>query len=451
MNENTNSRRGFIRKTAIGSAAVFASGVLPGFSAGSYKNIVGANERINVAMMGVHSRGLALSRNFARLPGSGIIYVCDVDTRSAGKCISEVTGAQGRPPKASPDFRKALEDKDLDALVVAAPDHWHAPASLLAMQAGKHVYVEKPCGHNPAEGEVLVAASKKYNKVVQMGNQNRSCPNIIAAMGELHSGVIGRPYFARAWYSNTRESIGRGAKTAVPSWLDFELWQGPAPRRPYKDNLVHYNWHWHWDWGTGEALNNGTHMVDLARWGLGVTYPTRVTSTGGRYCFDDDWETPDTQVISMEFEGRKSIMWEGRSCNGKFEEGSGDGVIFYGDEGSMLINGCDSVTVFDLEGKAVKEMKNGIQMDTARDLMDPSRPLDALHIQDFFKGIREGLGVNSGILGGHQSTLLCHLGNIALKVKRSLDINPENGHILNDSDAEKYWSRIYEKGWEMKL
>ncbi len=451
MNDTFNTRRDFLIKSTIGTAAVLAGGVLPGFSAGSYKNIVGANERINVAMMGVHSRGLALSRNYVKLPGSEIIYVCDVDSRSADKCISEVSEIQRKRPKASPDFRKALENKNLDALVIATPDHWHAPASLLAMQAGKHVYVEKPCSHNPAEGEILVAASKKYKRVIQMGNQNRSCPNIINAIAEMRAGLIGRPYFARAWYSNTRKSIGRGVETAVPSWLDFELWQGPAPRRPYKDNLVHYNWHWHWNWGTGEALNNGTHMVDLARWGLGVTYPTQVTSTGGRYCFDDDWETPDTQVISMEFDDKVSIMWEGRSCNGKFEEGSGDGVVFYGDAGSMLINECDSVTVFDLDGKVVKEMKNEIQMNIARDLMDPSRPLDALHIQNFLKGIREGIEVNSEILGGHQSTLLCHLGNIALKVKRSLDINPENGHILNDSDAEKYWSRIYEKGWEMKL
>ena len=451
MENTTKSRRDFIKKSAIGVTAVYAGGVLPGFSARSYNSIIGANERINVAMMGVHSRGLALSKNFGKLPGSKIIYVCDVDSQSADKCISTVAKIQDDRPQTSPDFRKALEDKSLDALVVAAPDHWHAPAALLAMQAGKHVYVEKPCSHNPAEGELLVAASKKYNRVIQMGNQNRSCPNIIAAITEMHAGLIGRPYFARAWYSNTRKSIGRGVETAVPSWLNFDLWQGPAPRRPYKDNLIHYNWHWHWNWGTGEALNNGTHMVDLARWGLGVTYPTRVTSSGGRYCFDDDWETPDTQVINMEFGDRKSIMWEGRSCNGKFEEGSGDGVIFYGDTGSMLINDCDSVTVFDLDGKVVRELKNEIQMDIARDLMDPSRPLDALHIQNFFEGIRTGVEVNSEILGGHQSTLLCHLGNIAQRVKRSLDINPENGHILQDKEAEKYWLRTYEKGWEMKL
>lgn len=447
MKNTANSRRDFIRKSTIGAAAVYAGGILPGFSARSYKNIVGANERVNVAMMGVHSRGLALSKNYAKLPGSEIIYICDVDSRAADKCISTVSDIQGNRPKAAPDFRKALEDKNLDALVVATPDHWHAPASLLAMQAGKHVYVEKPCSHNPAEGKLLVTASKKYTLVIQMGNQNRSCPNIIAAMNELHSGIIGRPYFARTWYSNNRKSIGKGVETTVPSWLDYDLWQGPAPRRPYKDNVIHYNWHWFWHWGTGEALNNGTHMVDLARWGLGVTYPTKVTSSGGRYRFDDDWETPDTQVITMEFGDKASIMWEGRSCNGKYEEGSGDGVIFYGETGSMLINECDLVTVFDLDGNVVKEFKNEIQMDTERSLMDPSRPLDALHIQNFFDGIRKGIEVNSEILGGFQSTLLCQLGNIAQRSGHTLYPDHE-GHIQNDPVAMQYWGREYEHGWE---
>jgi predicted dehydrogenase len=442
------TRRDFIKKAATGAAAVSVGGVFTGFSAGSYNRIIGANERIHVAMMGVHSRGLALSRNYAKLPGSEVIYVCDVDSRSADKCISEVTGIQGNSPKASPDFRKALEDKNLDALVVAAPDHWHAPAAILACSAGKHVYLEKPCSHNPAEGELLVAASKKYNRVVQMGNQNRSCPNIIAAMEELHSGIIGRPYFARAWYSNNRKSIGRGVETAVPSWLNYELWQGPAPRRAYKDNVIHYNWHWFWHWGTGEALNNGTHMVDLARWGLGVTYPTRVSSSGGRYRYNDDWETPDTQVITMEFGGKASIMWEGRSCNGKPEEGSGDGVIFYGETGSMLINECDSVSVFDLDGNIVKEYRNESLTTVKRDLMDPSRSLDALHIQNFFDGIRKGVEVNSAIQGGHQSTLLVQLGNIAQRSGNTLHTDPENGHILNDPGAMKYWGREYEPGWE---
>ena len=209
-------------------------------------------------------------------------------------------------------MEQALEDPQLDLLIVTAPDHWRAPAALLAVSAGKHVYLEKPCSHNPNEGEMLVKAAAKHNKLLQMGNQRRSWPNVMAAIAELKAGVIGRPYYAKTWYTNNRESIGVGKVTDVPSWLNYDLWQGPAPRKAYKDNLIHYNWHWFWHWGTGEALNNGTHMVDLARWGLGVDYPTRVTSAGGRYRYQDDWETPDTQVIDLEFANNTLISWEGR-------------------------------------------------------------------------------------------------------------------------------------------
>ena len=441
------SRRGFIRKVALGTATVSFGGILPGFSARSYGNILGANERIKVASMGVNSRGLAVANNFAMQPNCEVLYVSDVDSRAAEKCISSVETIQKKRPKAAPDFRKALEDKELDALIVTAPDHWHAPAAILACKAGKHVYLEKPASHNPMEGELVVAAAKKYDRVVQMGNQLRSWPNVIAAIDDLKQGVIGRPYFAKTWYTNNRPSIGKGKQLPVPSWLDYELWQGPAPRRPYQDNLIHYNWHWFWHWGTGEALNNGTHMVDLARWGLGVDYPTKVSSSGGRYRYEDDWETPDTQVISMDFDNKSSLSWEGRSCNGRNVEGNGAGVIFYGENGSLLIERGNAYKVYDLKNELVKDVKNNITVD-AGSLADPSQQLDAFHLRNFFDGIRKGSKQNSDIVGGHKSTLLVQLGNIAQRSGRSLSINPENGHILNDQEAMKYWSREYEPGWE---
>ena len=236
------------------------------------------------------------------------------------------------------DFRESLQDKDIDAMVIAAPDHWHAPAALLAMQAGKHVYLEKPSSHNPREGELLIEAARKYNKAVQLGNQRRSFPRVIQGMQELKNGVIGRPYLGKGWYANNRGPIGTGKEVAVPEWLDWDLWQGPAPRKTFKDNIVHYNWHWFWHWGTGEALNNGTHMIDLLRWGMDVDYPVKVSSNGGRYRYQDDWETPDTQVINLDFKEGVSMTWEGRSCNGTLIEGSGAGVIFYGEEGSYVIS-----------------------------------------------------------------------------------------------------------------
>ncbi len=445
-----NNRRDFIRKTVLGTAALTVGGVLPGFSARSYRNIAGANERINVGVMGVNSRGNALAQNFAMQKNCNLVYVSDVDTRAAAKCINAVAKITGSKPKAMPDFRNALEAKDMDAIVVATPDHWHAPAALLAMKAGKHVYLEKPCSHSPEEGEILVQAAAKYGQVLQMGNQRRSWPNVVEAIKEIQSGAIGKPYFGKSWYTNKRGPIGIGKEAAVPDWLNWDLWQGPAPRKAFKDNYVHYNWHWFWHWGTGEALNNGTHMVDLLRWGMEVDYPNRVSSNGGRFHYQDDWETPDTQVISMDFPGGFTMTWEGRSCNARSIEGSSVGAQFFGDKGSVLITGGNGYTLFDVSGKELKKVVDKDKIDP-RNAASPAQQLDALHIQNFFDGILKGAQLHSDIDSGHKSTLLVQLGNIAQRVGHSLDIDPQNGHILKDRDAEKLWSRRYEKGWEMKL
>src|SRR5690606_24512950 len=443
-------RREFLKKAMVGAAAASFGGILPGFSAKSYASIKGANDRVKVGMMGVNARGLALANNFALQKNCEVVSISDVDTRAAVKCIASVEKNQNKKPKNVPDFREALENKNLDALVIAAPDHWHAPAAILASQAGKHVYLEKPCSHNPNEGELLVQAVNKYKNVIQMGNQRRSWPNVVAAIQELHNGVIGKAYYAKTWYANNRPSIGVGKEVAVPSWLNYDLWQGPAPRTAYKDNILHYNWHWFWNWGTGEALNNGTHFVDIARWGLKVDYPTRVTSTGGRYRYNDDWETPDTQVIGLEFGDESSIIWEGRSCNGLNSEGATVGVIFYGENGSLQIDGGNGYKVFDLKSKLVKEVKNDTTF-VEGNLMNPSQALDTFHIQNFFSAIKNGEELSSDILSGHQSTLLVQLGNIAQRSGSTLDVNPKNGHILNNPEAMKYWSREYQPGWEPKV
>ncbi|HLT51477.1 MAG TPA: Gfo/Idh/MocA family oxidoreductase [Arenibacter sp.] len=445
-----NKRRSFIKKTAIGASAVTIGGILPGFSAKSYGNILGANERLMVASMGVNSRGRAVGSNFAKQPNCEVLYSCDVDSRASEKFIDTITKIQGNRPKHATDFRNALDDRDVDILIVAAPDHWHAPAAIMACRAGKHVYLEKPASHNPHEGELTVAATQKYGRIIQMGNQRRSWPNVITAIGELKNGIIGRPYFAKTWYANNRPSIGTGKITEVPSWLDYDLWQGPAPREAFRDNIVHYNWHWFWNWGTGEALNNGTHFVDLARWGLGVDYPVRVSSNGGRYRYNDDWETPDTQVINLEFPNNTLMTWEGRSCNGRSVEGVSVGVIFYGDNGSMVIEGGNSYKVYDLDNKLIKEVSGNREIGTGN-LSDPSQDLDVLHIQNLFDAIRKGTPLNSDITGGHQSTLLVQLGNIALRSGSTLNIDPNNGHILDNNAAMEYWSRDYAPGWEKVL
>ena len=447
---NLDSRRSFIKKTAAASAFIGLGGVLPQFTAKSYGRIIGANNRLKVSLMGVNGRGTSLAQNFAIQNNCDVIHVCDVDSRAITKCLVSLKDKQNFTAESYIDFRKSLESKDVDIMVIAAPDHWHAPASLLAMEAGKHVYVEKPCSHNPNEGELLIKGAKKYNKVVQMGNQRRSWPNVIEGINALKNGAIGKVYYGKGWYTNNRPTIGIGKNTAIPEWLNWDLWQGPAPRKEYKDNLIHYNWHWHWHWGTGEALNNGTHMIDLLRWGMEVDYPVKVGSNGGRYRYNDDWETPDTQIINLDFKENVSMTWEGRSCNGKYVEGSAVGVVFYGENGSLVMNGGNDYTIYDLENKIVKAVKNDKDIDP-RNTLNPAQNLDVLHIRNMFKAILNGAKLNSDLDSGHKSTLLMQLGNISQRVGRSLDINPENGHIIKDENANKLWKRSYEKGWEMKL
>ncbi|GLR16379.1 Gfo/Idh/MocA family protein [Portibacter lacus] len=450
MTIDSNSRRSFVKKAALSSAAMMAGGVLPKFSAKSYDRILGANEKIRASVMGVNSRGNSLATNFAQQDICDVIHVCDVDSRAITNCLTNLKERQSINAKGFTDFRESIESKDVDVLVIAAPDHWHAPASLIGMQAGKHIYVEKPCSHNPHEGEILVQAAKQYGKVIQMGNQRRSWPNVVEGINAVKNGEIGRVYFGKSWYTNNRPSIEIGKITPVPDWLNWDLWQGPAPRKDYKDNLLHYNWHWHWHWGTGEALNNGTHMIDLLRWGMEVDYPTKVSSNGGRYRYKDDWETPDTQVINLEFGSEMAMTWEGRSCNGKDIQDSSVGAIFYGEDGSLFIPGGNSYSIFDLNGKLVKEVKDTKEIDP-RNATNPAEHLDALHIRNMFSAIKNGTSLNADIDSGHKSTLLVQLGNIAQRTGNSLNIDPSNGHIIDDSEALKLWSRSYEKGWEMKL
>jgi predicted dehydrogenase len=394
--------------------------------------------------MGVQGRGGVLAGSFAATPDVEVGYIVDVDERAVAKSVAEVEPIQERRPNGIVDFRRALDDPEIDALVIAAPDHWHTPATILALKAGKHVYVEKPASHNPREAELIVEAQRRYDRQVQMGNQQRSHPITIEVIEEIRGGAIGRPYYARAWYANWRESIGRGQPAAVPAWLDYELWQGPAPRRPFQDNLIHYNWHWFWHWGTGEIANNGTHELDICRWALNVDRPTRVTSVGGRFHFDDDWEFYDTQDAAFEFEDGKSIVWQGRSCNGFPFEGRERGSSIHGTEGSVVMD-RNGYTVHDLRGAVVRQGE--AERVDALDTRGGDRMTD-LHIANFVDAIRTGARLNAPIEDGQRSTLLPHLGNIAQKTGRALHIDPATGRIKDDEDAMRMWSRSYEPGWE---
>jgi predicted dehydrogenase len=439
MSHDVVTRRSFIQATTAATIGMSVSG-------GSAFQAKGANDKVVVAIVGTNGRGAQHAKMFSRMPGSEVAYICDVEEKALAKGMAAAAG-QARAPKALVDFRKALEDKSLDAVVIAAPDHWHAPAAILACAAGKDVYVEKPCGHNPLEGELLVTAARKYNRVVQMGSQRRSWPNLTALVPQLRDGsLIGRVYFGRGWYVNTRAAIGVGKQVSVPAGLNYELWQGPAPRRPYQDNLIHYNWHWLWTYGTSEACNNGTHEVDVMRWAMDVTFPTRVDSSGGRYHFRDDWECADTQVASWQFEGNKSFIWEGRSCNGFRTEGQSRGITFHGEQGSVLIDD-DAYTVFDQKMKVVKKVEDKAEQSTV-DTTGPGDRLDSYHIANFLDCVRSRKTPNAEIEQGHRSVTLCHLANIAYRVGHTLQCDPKTGHIVGDKQAEALWGRTYEKGWE---
>ena len=435
------SRREFIKGMALGTA-----GLAIGLNAKSYARILGANDRINFAVIGCNGRAGAHLSSIRANQGAMISHICDVDKNILDKYSERVNNKFDHSPVKEKDFRKILESKDVDVITIATPEHWHAPMAIMGLQAGKHVYVEKPCSHNPYEGELLVQAQKKYGKLVQAGNQQRSSPHTIEIMKKIKDGLIGRPYFGKAWYSNTRKSIGVGKIVPVPEYLDWELWQGPAPRRPYKDNIHPYNWHWFWHWGTGESLNNGTHEVDLCRWALGVDLPKRVTASGGRYHFTDDWEFYDTLVTNFEYDD-KMITWEGLSCQGKQYYGRGRGVTIHGTEGTVLLD-RDGYEVYNLDDMKIDEFSAGSKTST-RDTVGGDVMTNE-HFHNLMNAIREGEKLHSPIEEGNVAVTMLQLSNIAWKFNRTLNLDQTNGHILGDTQAMGMWKREYEKGWELK-
>ena len=429
------TRRHFLRQT---SAIAAGLGTLGG--AASLQAATSPNEKVVVAIIGCNARGMAHIAGYLALPNAEIGYICDVDSRAVEKGIAAVAKKQQKKPQGVTDFRKILDRPDLDAVSIATPDHWHAPATILACAAGKHVYVEKPGSHNLREGELMVAAARKYKRVVQMGNQRRSWPWVIESMEALHAGELGNVCLARGWYTNHRTSIGHGKPAPVPDWLDYSLWQGPAPERPYQDNVIHYNWHWFWNWGTGESGNNGVHMLDLARLGLRVDLPTRVTCGGKRYFYQDDWETPDTMSATFDF-GDKGVVWECHSCAPRGFEGATVGVNFYGEKGCLAMAG-NNTTIYDLNNKVLREIRS-----QRKGLFD----FDSVHFANFLDGIREGAPLKSEIQDGQMSTALCHLANIAWRTGHTVNFDPETRKIVGDEAAAALTRRTYRPGWEPKV
>jgi predicted dehydrogenase len=433
------TRREFLETIAVGTA-----GLAIASSAKSYSQILGSNSRLNFAVIGLNSRAYAhLSSLKANKGNARISHVCDVDSNILAKFAAETQKEMGEAPTTDKDFRKILELKDVDAITIATPDHWHTPMAILGLKAGKHVYVEKPCSHNPAEGALLIEAQQKYGKQVQMGTQQRSSPHTIEIVDKIHNGLIGRAYYAKCWYSNTRKTIGFGKPAPVPPQLDWDLWQGPVPRKAYTDNIQPYNWHWFRIYGTGESLNNGTHEVDVCRWALGVDYPNRVTSSGGRYQFKDDWQFYDTLVTSFEYED-KLLSWEGKSCQGMKFYGRDRGSTIMGTTGTVLVD-RDGYEVYDLKGNKTSEFKTGKQTESADTVGRDS--MTDLHFANFIAAIQKGEKLNAPINVGNVAVTMLQISNIAWEVNRELSIDSQDGKIQNDPDAMKGWGRDYEPGW----
>jgi len=435
------TRRNFIKKSSLGIVAT--ASLNSNFMIG--KNILGANDRIHCAIAGVRSRGKAHAAAIHLQKNAKILYSCDVDDTILDEHNQWSKENISYVPKVEKDFRKLVENKEIDAIFIASPEHWHAPMSIMAMQAGKHVYVEKPCSHNPYENELLIAAQKKYGLKVQMGNQQRSALTSMRAVSDIRNGIIGEVYKGEAYYSNNRGSIGIGKPAPIPQTLDWDLWQGPAPRTQYKDNIHPYNWHWFRNWGTGEVHNNGTHEIDICRWALGVDLPQSVTSFGGKYAYQDDWEFVDNQQVTFTYPKGKFITWTGHSRGLIQPKQPGRGVTLYGSKGTIQLD-RNFYKHFDLGGNLIKEEFENVVSQTTDTRGQGG--LDVNHVGNLFDAIREEKPLTAEIKDASISTLMCHLANMAQDAGETLHIDSASGKILNNDKIMQNWRRDYAPGWE---
>lgn len=424
------SRRSLLHQSLAGAAAAKVTGLISSDRtvAAVSSAVRGAAERVRVGLIGCGGQGSGLGSRFADLGTSAqLVAVCDPD-RSRLEKARAALGAS----ITETDFRRLLDNHQIDAVIVATPDHWHAPAAIMACDAGKHVYVEKPCSHNLREGRLLVEAAIRNKVVVQHGTQSRSNPLIADAMQMLREGVIGDVLMARAWNVQRRGNIGHKMPTAVPEGVDYDQWVGPAEMMPYQENRFHYNWHWWFNFGTGDTGNDGAHELDIARWGLGIeTHPSRITAAGGKYFHDDDQQFPDTQTAIFEYPGdgtvgsRKQLIWEMRLWSTNYPYNVDSGIEFHGPKGKLFVSKRGKLELMNDRNEKVAEPKP---------TQSVSLPASH-HQQDFIDAIRQGRRPNAEISIGHLSASLCHLANVATRAGRSLQFDPQSETVTGDAEA----------------
>ncbi len=482
------SRRAFATRLGAAAAAVAGRDLLRPRRAGAQQaapaagaRVIGANDRVVIAVVGIRGQGNALKRGFARLPNVEIKTLCDIDANLAPERINdpELTDVVTFKPGFEQDLRRVLDDRDIDAIVIATPNHWHALATLWGLQAGKHVFVEKPASHTVLEGRRMVEAARRYDRLVQVGTMNRSRPAVRQAIEFLHGGGLGTLYMARGLCFKPRPSIGKypdgpmapgetyrlnvEAETTEPTYdtaylakVDYDLWLGPAPERPFNRNRFHYNWHWHWDYGDGDTGNQGPHQFDIARWGLNKQeHPVRVTSVGGYHGPESSQETPDVQTSILEYADGTVLEFATRGQHTNDEGTQKIGNLFYGTEGWLWIDGDGRKWQSYLGRKEEKGPGGDVSSAPggAATGSDPRFPtsIESPHYHNFIEALRAGDPklLTADILDGHMSATLNHLANISYRVGRRLTFDGATERFVNDREADQLLTREYRKGFEL--